>query len=163
MKADEMERRIQIQIVDDQEPEPDEHFSIQLLDEFTKEILPGIDTESQVTITDKQKEIDIVGFKDRSIKVIRSKKHATLFIERKNGPLHDTSFHVCTRVKHPLITGQAAIEDKDFTPMNKRIFVPSHVALIPIEIPLKVTKESLGSREECQFVVEICNETISET
>jgi hypothetical protein len=55
MKALELEREIYIKIKDDPAEEPDEIFKVQLLDEITKEKLPGIDSETSVTILDNDK------------------------------------------------------------------------------------------------------------
>jgi len=55
MKANENERNIKIEIIDDPEWEPDEDFKIQLLDEVSQERLDGVDTECKVTIIDEDK------------------------------------------------------------------------------------------------------------
>lgn len=52
IKAHEETRKIQIQVVDDAQVEPDEDFEIVLLDELTKKRLPGDDTLCKVTITE---------------------------------------------------------------------------------------------------------------
>ena len=67
MSHNEYSRKIQIQIVDDKEVEPDESFTIQLLHEETLEKLDGDDTECVVTIVDDVSDVEWIGFSDRTV------------------------------------------------------------------------------------------------
>lgn len=85
IKAHEETRQIQIKVSDDAEVEPDEDFEIVLLDELTKQRLPGDDTLCKVTITEDCQNRNVLGFSHREVKVRRSDKTCTLWLERRNG------------------------------------------------------------------------------
>ena len=84
MKSHEDTRQIQVLVADDAEVEPDEDFEIHLLNEITKERLPGDDTRCRVTITENAGTANVLGFQHRIVKVLRSDKVCTLWLERAN-------------------------------------------------------------------------------
>ena len=84
MKAHEKERNIRINIVDDDQWEPDKDFKVQLLDEVHQEVLEGADTECVVTILDEDRPGNI-GFKERFVTVRRKEEVAYIEVERIDG------------------------------------------------------------------------------
>lgn len=89
-----------------------------MLDEITKEVLPGDDTQCDVTIVEESPPQTVLGFTERIIKVRRSEKVVTLIVERKNGLFEPISCEISTTLSkiNPLMAEQTAIarEGYDF-------------------------------------------------
>ena len=118
MAANEKERIIKIEIKDDTTWEPDEEFSIHLLDEVTQKRLDGEDTTCQVMIIDEDKPGNI-GFPETQIDVRRKDQIAFIKIHRINGSDGQISCLVKTLAEKDSVPGkEAAIENKDFTPIK---------------------------------------------
>ena len=78
-------KSISVKIYDDDNWEPDEDFLIQLVDAETGERLPGMDTETRVTIIDDDKPGQIAFEETNVIKALATQPHCKINIIRKNG------------------------------------------------------------------------------
>lgn len=78
-------KSIAVKIYDDDNWEPDEDFLIQLVDTETGERLPGVDTETRVTIIDDDKPGQIAFEETNVIKALATQSHCKINIIRKNG------------------------------------------------------------------------------
>lgn len=118
MKANEPERLIKIEIIDDLAWEPDEDFVIELLDEVSQRRLDGDDTQCTVTIIDEDKPGSL-GFSEAVIDVRRVDQVVYVKVERTNGSDGEISCLVTTKANVEEGQGkQAAIEHKDFIPIE---------------------------------------------
>lgn len=84
ISKDKKEDTIEIEIIDDDQWEPDEDFLVELYDPESKERLPGEDTQCRVTIIDDD-EPGILAFDNPTIKVRPKDKFAVLKVMRSNG------------------------------------------------------------------------------
>ena len=84
-KKGDQSQSIQVKIYDDDNWEPDEDFLIQLVDTETGERLPGIDTETRVTIIDDDKPGQIAFEETNIIKALATQEYCKINIIRKNG------------------------------------------------------------------------------
>ena len=83
-KAGEMEKHVDVGIIDDDDWEPDEDFYVYLHDPQSNERLVGEDTRTTITIIDDDKP-GTLGFATRSVKAIASEKRVEIVVERKDG------------------------------------------------------------------------------
>lgn len=83
-KSGEKSKTIEIEIVDDNEWEPDEDFLIELYDPDTGKRLPGGDTETRVTIIDDD-EPGMLSFAQRTVKVTNKMDKVKVRVVRQNG------------------------------------------------------------------------------
>ena len=81
---DKKEETIEIEIIDDDQWEPDEDFYVELQDPLTGERLAGEDTQCRVTIIDDD-EPGVLAFEFPNIKVRPKDKYALLKVQRSNG------------------------------------------------------------------------------
>lgn len=108
------ELEIRIGIIDDPDWEPDEDFTVKLIDENTKERIVGDDTECTVLILDEDKPGNI-GFEETSISVQRKDRVAFVNLKRNNGCDGTISCTIDTVSDVASVPGKAAaIEGKDF-------------------------------------------------
>lgn len=84
MGKDELEHFQEVEILDDDQWEPDEHFQIELYDPETKQRLTGEDTLTTITIIDDDQP-GVVSFDHRTVKVRAKDKEARIKIIRQNG------------------------------------------------------------------------------
>lgn len=81
----ESSKNIKIQIVDDDNWEPDKDFFIQLINPDTDEHLQGMDTRTKVTIIDDDKPGHIYFLETKAISALASDENAEIIIDRRNG------------------------------------------------------------------------------
>jgi len=120
MKAKEKTRNILINIVDDDNYEPDKDFYVVLLDEETMQQLPGDDTLCTVTILDEDQP-GIISFTDRNLTVRRKDRTLYVNLERRDGSDGEISCIAQTTCdsSNPLLGGMnQAIENRDFVPIQ---------------------------------------------
>ena len=84
MKKKDIEFKIQIPIVDDEEWEPDLDFFVELYDPDTKQKLIGDDTSCKVTILDEDFP-GTLGFEETEIRVQKSQAKVDITIIRSDG------------------------------------------------------------------------------
>ena len=83
--AQESSKNIKVQIVDDDNWEPDKDFFIQLINPDTDEHLHGMDTRTKVTIIDDDKPGHIYFQETKAISALASDENAEIVIDRRNG------------------------------------------------------------------------------
>lgn len=143
MKAHEKERKIQINIVDDDQWEPDKDFKVQLLDEVDQEVLPGADTECIITILDEDKPGNI-GFKERFVTVKRKDEFAFIEVERIDGSDGDINCKAETINDVDILPGKRqAVEHKDFVP-----FKGEEIEFKKNEVSMRIKVEMPDCEEE---------------
>jgi solute carrier family 8 (sodium/calcium exchanger) len=81
---DDKEAIIEVEIVDDEQWEPDRDFLIEIYDVDTKEKLFGADAETRITIIDDDQPGNLC-FKDRNVKVTSKDKFAHITVSRTGG------------------------------------------------------------------------------
>lgn len=82
--AGQSEYVIEVEIIDDDQWEPDEDFLVEIYDAETKERLTGADTQCRVTIIDDD-EPGMLAFQDRQTKVRAKDKKAFVRVLRQHG------------------------------------------------------------------------------
>ena len=118
MGVKEKEREIKIMIHDDPDWEPDEEFTVELLDELNQKRLPGRDTQCTVLIQDEDKPGSI-GFPETFISVRRKDQTAYITVHRTNGSDGEIQCTMNTICDVELLPGKkAATEYKDFVPIK---------------------------------------------
>ena len=154
MQADEWERQIKIEIKDDTNWEPDEVFTVQLLEEVTNKRLDGDDTKCEVMIIDEDKPGNL-GFPKTNKKVRRKDKDVYIKIHRQNGSDGEISCLVRTVVDEN-VPGVKAIENKDFVPIKdqKLTFKMGEVEhTLKIEMPdCESVKDDDGEEVEADHI-----------
>ena len=127
MHKNEKEREIKIAIMDDPEWEPDEEFTVQLLDELTMKRLEGDDTECTVLIQDEDKP-GCIAFEETQVDFRRKDAVGYIMLERKDGSDGTISCVVNTISNVDKVPGKKpAVEGKDFIPIKeKRIEFKHH-------------------------------------
>lgn len=120
MHAEEKEREIKINIINDSNWEPDEEFKVQLLDEIAQKRIAGNDTECVVLILDEDKPGSI-GFEERQVEVRRKDQVAFIKLVRKDGSDGIISCIVNTISNEDIVPGKkAAKEGTDFIPIKSK-------------------------------------------
>ena len=121
MSGFEVEREIEIEIVDDDDWNPDNNFIVQLLDPTDMTKLPGADTETIVTILDEDSPGNI-GFIDRFHFVKRKDSYVTIELERTDGSDGDITCLASTVNDVDILPGKRqAIEGTDFIAFTDQV------------------------------------------
>ena len=127
MGSSEVEFRVQIPIIDNNEWEPDLDFFVELYDDRTKQKLrlAGDDTECRVTILDEDFP-GIIGFVETSIRVTKKHEKVDVVLQRTKGTDGTVSCMLKTDpVSQTADTksgqGQNAIEYEDYLPKHDMI------------------------------------------
>ena len=103
-------------IVDDDEIEPEEEFYLELFDPNTNKRLIGEDTLAKIVIVDDVKE-PIIGFTLTSVKIHPRERFVSLKVFRMGDSSMKASIFYCTEeVKDSL---NSAIEGEDYEPIRK--------------------------------------------
>jgi solute carrier family 8 (sodium/calcium exchanger) len=84
MKAEEKEFVIEVEIVDDEQWQPDRDFLVELYDVTSSEKLHGIDTQTRITIIDDDQP-GVLSFNDKNIKGHAKDKFVSIRVLRKDG------------------------------------------------------------------------------
>ena len=135
MKKKDIEFKIQIPIVDDEEWEPDLDFFVELYDPDTKQKLIGDDTSCKVTILDEDFP-GTLGFEETEIRVQKSQAKVDISIIRSDGS--DGTIHcmVQTEQLSEIKTSQSAKEFEDFVPAIKKITFGHQINQVTVPIQL---------------------------
>lgn len=143
MKANEIELKFNVPIVDDEEWEPDLDFAIEIYDPSSAEadILPGDDTKCVVTILDEDFP-GTIGFESTDVLVQKGMKEIVVVIKRENGSDGTISCMIKTDAIAEKKTPNTAVEFDDYCPMMNKITFPHSETELRVAIPLVDKKVS---------------------
>lgn len=152
------EQHVEVKIINDDTFEPNEDFLIELYDPETKARLPGIDTETKVTIIDDDKPGKL-GFASRFIKIRGKDKAAKLKILRQEGT--DGQISVKFKTQEIKNANYKAIPGVDYVAVGGTVHFEQGENEKEIMIPI-LERPSLEERGD-QFEVELYEPTNGST
>jgi hypothetical protein len=124
MKQGETEKKIEINIIDNNEWEPDMDFAVELYDYDSEKRLDGDDTRAIVTILDEDFP-GTLGFKVTDIRVKKDMEKVDIVIIRTNGSDGDITCMISTEALQSNTSGAEnghnAIEFEDYIPITEKI------------------------------------------
>ena len=94
MKSHEVEREINIKVIDDAGAEPDQGFFVQLLHEDGR-VMAGFDSKTTVTILDNDR-AGTIKFKEEVFNILPDKRQASITLKRYDGADGVVSVNVST-------------------------------------------------------------------
>jgi hypothetical protein len=113
MKPGEIEKTFTITVVDNEEPEPDKEFEVELVDCKNKQRFDGDDTKCKVTIIDNDNP-GVIGFKERDI-VVRAKDGVlTVDLCREDGSSGEAKAEINVFPAEDKTLGMPAVKGIDF-------------------------------------------------
>lgn len=113
MKPGEIEKTFVIAIVDNEEPEPDKEFFVELVDCKNKQRIDGDDTRCKVTIIDNDNP-GVIGFKERDM-VVRAKDGLlSIDIVREDGSSGEAKAEITVFPAEDKDLGIPAVKGMDF-------------------------------------------------
>jgi len=122
MKPGELEKTFIIEVVDNELPEPDKEFFIELGDIKNKDRLDGDDTRCKITIIDNDSP-GIIGFKERDMVVRPKDQVLAVEIVREEGCSGEATVEIEIIPANDNSLGVPAVEGTDFRKLENPTIV----------------------------------------